>query len=96
MGGNEEDLKKWWDNMHINDEYNKGDKKKEKKMEEEKRVKDWYKKLNIFLNRWENDNFINKIKQKLTEEKIVKMDKIKINEFLKIYDKDSFNNSEKY
>ena len=36
MGGNEEDLKKWWDNMHINDEYNKGD-KKERKMEEERR-----------------------------------------------------------
>ena len=74
MGGNEEDLKKWWDNMHINDEYNKGDKKKEKWKKNEG-VKDWYKKLNIFLNRWENDNFINKITQELTEEKIVKWTK---------------------
>ena len=33
--------------MHINDEYNKGDKKKEKWKKNEG-VKDWYKKLNIF------------------------------------------------
>ena len=35
--------------------------KKKEKWKKNEGVKDWYKKLNIFLNRWENDNFINKI-----------------------------------